>query len=208
MTEIDARSVRITLGSSLPEPDESTRRMITSGRSSLAFILGDEACRYRLLAKSINWDRILIAYRDCTTVGYAAFKHHRRGPFSPGIGPFLHEFGRFRGALRYLLFAITEYREWYYGFYLYGLHVIKHARHQGIASALLEATFDQARLAGHDRVELEVHSKNQRARRLYTRQGFIQARTTPLNWLGRLLPFPAVISMRRSLAPLPGTARK
>ncbi|KAB0504874.1 GNAT family N-acetyltransferase [Pseudomonas moorei] len=202
MTDIAPAPLRIALGSSLPEPDESIARMITSGRSSLAFFLGDEACRYRLLAASINWDRILIAYRDCTPLGYAAFKHHWRGPFSPGAGPFLREFGRLRGAARYLLFALTEGREWYYGFYLYGLHVIKHARHQGIASALLSATFDQAGRAGYDRVELEVQVKNQRARRLYEHLGFIRVRTTPLNWLGRFLPFPSVINMRRTLKSL------
>jgi GNAT superfamily N-acetyltransferase len=203
MTDIDTAPLRIVLGSSLPEHDESIARMITSGRSSLAFFLGDEACRYRLLAESINWDRVLIAYRDHTPLGYAAFKHHRRGPYSPGVRPFLREFGRLQGALRYLLFAITEGRERYYGFYLYGLHVIKHARHQGVASALLATTFDQARQAGYDRIELEVQVKNERAQRLYAHLGFTRVRTTAVNWLGRLLPFPAVINMRRSLTSRP-----
>jgi ribosomal protein S18 acetylase RimI-like enzyme len=199
MTEQANEPFRIDLGSSLPQRDEAIARLITSGRGSLAFILGDEACRYRLLGQAINWDRILIAYRDSTALGYAAFKHHRRGPFSPGLAPFLSEFGRFKGALRYLLFVIAEGREWYYGFYLYGLRVIKQVRHQGIATALLAETFDQARQAGYAKVELEVQLKNQRAQRLYTQQGFIRVRSTPVNWLGRLLPFPAVMNMRRSL---------
>ncbi|MNK83256.1 Acetyltransferase (GNAT) family protein [compost metagenome] len=203
MTETATAPLQIALGSSLLERDDSIARMITSGRGSLAFILGDEACRYRLLAKSINWDRVLIAYRDSTALGYAAFKHHRRGPFSPGVGPFMCEFGRLRGGLRYLLFVIAECREWYYGFYLYGLHVIKQARHQGIATSLLTEIFDQARQSGYGRIELEVQVKNQRAQRLYTQQGFTPVRTTPMNWLGRLLPFPAVMNMRRSLTSHP-----
>lgn len=201
MTENASGPLRIVLGSRLPERDEAIARLIASGRGSLAFILGDEACRYRLLAQAINWDRILIAYRGSTALGYAAFKHHRRGPFSPGFGPFRGEFGRFRGGVRYLLFLIAECREWYYGFYLYGLRVIKPARHQGIASALLTETFDQARQAGYDRIELEVQVKNQGAQQLYIQQGFDRVRTTPVNWLGRLLPFPAVVNMRRSLKP-------
>jgi ribosomal protein S18 acetylase RimI-like enzyme len=199
MTEKATEPLQIVLGSRLLERDEAIARLITSGRGSLAFILGDEACRYRLLAQAINWDRILIAYRDSTALGYAAFKHHRRGPFSPGPGPFLREFGRFKGVSRYLLFVIAECREWYYGFYLYGLRVAKPARHQGIATALLAKTFDQARQAGYDKVELEVQVKNQTAQQLYVQQGFIRVRTTPVNWLGRLLPFPAVTNMRRSL---------
>jgi len=203
MTEIAQEPLRIVLGSGLPERNEAITRLIASGRSSLAFILGDEACRYRLLVRAINWDRILIAYRGPTALGYAAFKHHRRGPFSPGFGPFRDEFGRLRGGVRYLLFIITEYREWYYGFYLYGLHVIKPARHQGVATALLTETFRQARQAGYDRVELEVQVKNQSAQQLYIQQGFVRVHTTPMNWLGRLLPFPAVVNMRRSLKSQP-----
>jgi GNAT superfamily N-acetyltransferase len=199
MIERAGEPLRIVLGSRLPERDEAIARLIASGRSSLALILGDEACRYRLLARAINWDRILIAYRGSTALGYAAFKHHRRGPFSPGFGPFRDEFGRLRGGVRYLLFVISECREWYYGFYLYGLRVIKPARHQGVATALLTETFGQARQAGYDRVELEVQMKNQSAQQLYTQQGFVRVRTTPMNWLGRLLPFPAVMNMRRSL---------
>jgi GNAT superfamily N-acetyltransferase len=201
MTETSTGTLRIVLGSSLQEHDDSIARMITSGRGSLAFILGDEACRHRLLARSINWDRVLIAYRDSAALGYAAFKHHRRGPFSPGVRPFVGEFGRLRGGWRYLLFVIAESREWYYGFYLYGLHVIKHARHQGIATALLTEIFDQVRQSGYDRVELEVQVKNQRAQQVYLQQGFVRVRSTPVNRLGRLLPFPAVINMRRSLTP-------
>ncbi|MDI3356854.1 GNAT family N-acetyltransferase [Pseudomonas sp. UYIF39] len=203
MTEIAQEPLRIVLGSCLPERNEAIARLIASGRSSLAFILGDEACRYRLLVRAINWDRILIAYRGPTALGYVAFKHHRRGPFSPGFSPFRDEFGRLRGGVRYLLFIIAEYREWYYGFYLYGLHVIKPARHQGVATALLTETFRQARQAGYDRVELEVQVKNQSAQQLYIQQGFVRVHTTPMNWLGRLLPFPAVVNMRRSLKPQP-----
>lgn len=203
MTEQASEPLRIVLGSSLLERDEAIARLITSGRGSLAFILGDEACRYRLLARSINWDRILLAYRDSSALGYASFKHHRRGPFSPGLEPFRREFGWLQGAWRYGLFSIAECREWYYGFYLHGLRVVKPARQQGIATALLAETFTQARQAGYEKVELEVQLKNHSAQRLYLQQGFIRVRTTPVNWLARLLPFPAVINMRRALTPRP-----
>lgn len=203
MTEKATDTLQIVLGSSLLVRDEAIARLITSGRGALAFILGDEACRYRLLAQAINWDRILIAYRDSAALGYAAFKYHRRGPFSPGLRPFLCEFGRFKGVCRYTLFVIAECREWYYGFYLYGLRVTKQTRQQGIATALLVEIFDQARQAGFEKVELEVQLKNQPAQRLYVQLGFFKVRSTPVNWLGRLLPFPAVMNMRRLLKPLP-----
>ncbi|MFY0728112.1 GNAT family N-acetyltransferase [Pseudomonas sp. NFX15] len=203
MTETRSGPVRVVLASSLAQPDAAVARWITAGRSSLAFILGDEDCRHRLLAHAINWDRVLLAYRADTAVGYASFKHQRRGPFSPGIQPFLREFGRLGGALRYGLFLISECREWYYGFYLYGLHVRKGARRQGVASALLQGATDQALSVGHTKIELEVQVKNTPAQAFYARHGFRSMHTFPTNGLSRVLPFPAVINLRRTLSPLP-----
>ena len=97
--------VQILLASSTSEHTPAIARWISSGRGSLAFILGVEDCRFRLLADGINWDRVLLAYRSDGAVGYATFKHHRRGPFSPGLRPFVSEFGRLGGTLRYGLQA-------------------------------------------------------------------------------------------------------
>lgn len=192
--------VQIVLASSLAEREPAIARWITSGRGSLAFILGDEDCRHRLLADGINWDRVLIASRSDGVIGYAAFKHHRRGPFSPGLAPFVREFGWLGGTLRYGLFMVSECREWYYGFYLYGLRVRKTARRQGVASALLQAVFEQALGCGHEKVELEVQAKNLAARAFYAHHGFVAIRT--MRWLSRLMPIPTVINLRRTLSPL------
>lgn len=191
--------VRIVLASRTSELTPAIARWITSGRGSLAFILGDEECRHRLLADGINWDRVLVAYRGADAIGYAAFKHHRRGPFSPGSGPFVREFGRLGGTLRYGLFMVSEWREWCYGFYLYGLRVRKVARRQGVASALLQAVFEQARGSGHEKIELEVQTKNLAARAFYAHHGFVSIRT--MSWLSRLVPIPTVINLRRTLSP-------
>jgi GNAT superfamily N-acetyltransferase len=192
--------VQIVLASSTSEREPAIARWITSGRGSLKFILGDEECRYRLLADGINWDRVLLAYRSDDVIGYATFKHHRRGPFSPGLRPFVREFGRLGGTLRYGLFMISECREWYYGFYLYGLRVHKVARRQGVASALLQAVSEQALGSGHEKIELEVQAKNLAARAFYAHHGFVSIRT--MSWLSRLMPIPTVINLRRALSPL------
>jgi ribosomal protein S18 acetylase RimI-like enzyme len=193
--------VQIVLASSTSEHTPAIARWITSGRGSLAFILGDEDCRFRLLADGINWDRVLLAYRSDGAVGYATFKHHRRGPFSPGLRPFVREFGRLGGTLRYGLFMISECREWSYGFYLYGLRVHKVARRQGVASTLLQAVFAQALGSGHEKIELEVQAKNLAARAFYVHHGFVSIRTK--SWLSRLMPIPTVINLRRRLSPRP-----
>ncbi|MNF76207.1 putative acetyltransferase [compost metagenome] len=202
MTETRGELVRVVLGSSLAQPDPSVACWITAGRGSLAFILGDEDCRHRLLAQAINWDRVLLAYHADAPVGYVSFKHRRRGPFSPGISPFLREFGRLGGTLRYGLFVISECREWYYGFYLYGLRVRKAVRRQGVGSALLQVAAAQALSLGHTKIELEVQMKNLAARAFYARHDFMPIHTFPTNWLSRVMPFPTVINLRRKLSPL------
>ncbi|OMQ37104.1 GNAT family N-acetyltransferase [Pseudomonas putida] len=193
--------VQIVLASNTSERTPAIARWITSGRGSLKFILGDEDCRHRLLADGINWDRVLLAYRSDGAVGYATFKHHRRGPFSPGLRPFVREFGRLGGTLRYGLFMISECREWYYGFYLYGLRVHKVDRRQGVASALLQAVCAQALDSEHEKIELEVQAKNLAARAFYAHHGFVSIRT--MSWLSRLMPIPTVINLRRLLSPRP-----
>ena len=193
--------VQIVLASNTSERTPAIARWITSGRGSLKFILGDEDCRHRLLADGINWDRVLLAYRSDGAVGYATFKHHRRGPFSPGLRPFVREFGRLGGTLRYGLFMISECREWYYGFYLYGLRVHKVDRRQGVASALLRAVCARALDSEHEKIELEVQAKNLAARAFYAHHGFVSIRT--MSWLSRLMPIPTVINLRRLLSPRP-----
>lgn len=164
---------RIVLGSNLEVQGPAIRRLVSSGRGSLAFILGDHACRYRLLGDSINWDRVLLAFKGSRVLGYAAFKMDRRGPFAVQLTDFVREFGRCSGAVRYGMFRIFECREYRYRFFLYGLRVSKQVRHQGIASALLEEICAQARAAGATQVDLEVLRRNQAARKLYLDNGFV-----------------------------------
>jgi GNAT superfamily N-acetyltransferase len=56
------------------------------------------------------------------------------------------------------------------------LRVIKPARHQGIASALLGQVFEQAKAVGAPRVDLEILRRNQAARKLYLENGFVGRR--------------------------------
>lgn len=187
--------LQIVLGSSLdPEctADPAVTRVVTQGRGSLAFLLGDSDCRQRLLGACINWDRVLLAFEKGHVVGYVAFKHHLRGPFALRLQPFMREFGRVMGWLRFAGFCLSEYREWRYPFLLYGLRVDKSARTQGVGSALVQACCAHAKLSGYREVFLEVPLDNERARQLYLHNGFRLLRK-------RWVPFPPVRTMHRSL---------
>ena len=185
--------VAIVLGSNLTpdlRADPKLSRLVTDGRGSLAFIIGNSACRQRLLGSSIHWDRVLLAFEDGQPVGYAAFKHHLRGPFALRSLPFIREFGWLSGRLRFAAFCLSEWREWRYPFLLYGLRVSKSARNHGIATALLLACSERATAHDFKCVYLEVPLGNDRARHLYLQNGFSLLRR-------RWVPWPPVRSMRR-----------
>lgn len=191
--------VEIVLGSSLAPLDESVARLVTSGRGSLAFILGNDASRYRLLGQAINWDRVLLAMDEGQAKGYAAFKHKCRGPFRLRAGPFVTEFGVLRGLWRFSLFAVSELRECRYPFLLYGLRVLKTARKQGLGSALVNACCQHASNTGFAQVDLEVPINNANARQLYAHNGFVVQPVMPVAPLFRLLPPPPMLGMQRLL---------
>ncbi|MFJ4066633.1 GNAT family N-acetyltransferase [Pseudomonas sp. NPDC089996] len=187
--------LRIVLGSDLaPEraADPALAHLLSQGRGSLAFLLGDAACRYRLLTTGIHWDRVLLAFDGERAVGFAAFKHARRGPFALRWRPFVREFGLVAGGVRFAGFCLSEWREWRYPFLLYGLRVDKPARNQGVGAALVQACCAHAAAQGFARIELEVPLDNPRARRLYLHNGFALRRK-------RLVPFPPVRGMWRGL---------
>lgn len=187
--------VHIVLGSDLaPEraADPALARLLAEGRGSLAFLIGNTACRYRLLGAAIHWDRVLLAFEGEQALGFAAFKHGRRGPFALHWRPFVREFGLLSGVVRFAGFCLSELREWRYPFLLYGLRVSKAVRQQGVGSALVQACCAQAAAQGFTRVELEVPLDNPRAQRLYLHNGFTPRRK-------RWVPFPPVRNMWRAL---------
>ncbi|MFI8334610.1 GNAT family N-acetyltransferase [Pseudomonas taetrolens] len=191
--------VAIVPGSSLTPDllaDPKLSRLVTDGRGSLSFILGNSASRQRLLGENIHWDRILLAFEDGHAVGYAALKYRMRGPFALRIKPFVREFGWLSGTLRFAAFCLSEWREWRYPFLLYGLRVRKSARNHGIASALLQACSKLAATCGFTAVYLEVPLANDRARHLYLQNGFSLLRK-------RWVPWPPVRSMRRDVEAQP-----
>ncbi len=189
--------VTIVLGSSLAPAqtaDPALQRVVTQGRGSLAFLLGNTESRQRLLGSCINWDRVLLAMEEGKALGYVAFKHHLRGPYALRVQPFAQEFGKVQGWVRFAAFCLSEYREWRYSFLLYGLRVNKSARNRGIGSALVQACCAHAGAEGFKDVFLEVPLGNDRARALYLHNGFDLLRK-------RWVPFPPVRSMHRLAEP-------
>ncbi|WP_049870587.1 GNAT family N-acetyltransferase [Pseudomonas cremoricolorata] len=191
--------LRIVPGSTLTATqtaDPSLQRLITQGRGSLARLLGDSACRYRLLGSDLHWDRVLIAFDGERALGFASFRYARRGPFALNWQPFRREFGVLGGCWRFAGFCLSEWREWHYPFLLYGLRVVKAARNRGVGSALVQACLAQALSLGATAVDLEVPLHNVRAQQLYRKHGFVARRR---RWLTPLLGMRcALVASRRT----------
>lgn len=186
--------VRIVLGSDLsPEraADPALARLLTEGG-----VAGVPDWQYGLplspAGAAIHWDRVLLAFDGEQALGFAAFKHGRRGPFAWHWRPFVREFGLLSGWVRFIGFCLSELREWRYPFLLYGLRVSKAARQHGVGSALVQACCAHAAGQGFTQVELEVPLSNHRAQHLYLHNGFALRRK-------RWVPFPPVRNMWRAV---------
>jgi len=94
--------------------------------------------------------------------------------FSPDSPPEAHLVaeigGQVAGYLR--LRPMTRLPENAHVLGIFGLAVAPRARRQGVATALLDAAEDQARVQGAAKLNLRVLSTNEPAIRLYERQGF------------------------------------
>jgi len=171
--------------------------MVSAGRGSMQYFLGDSKQRRRIFNTCINKDRILAAYIDSKLVGYASFMIDGKGPYTPRFKHFRSEFGILSGAWRYLAFIMAEKHSHSTGFYLYMLLVKKSARRKGVASALIEAFCQEAINRNKAFVELEVTNKNLEAMRLYEKTGFIPTRVIDMKWLHAFFSFSALITMKR-----------
>jgi len=179
--------------------DQAALALLATGRGSLAFLLGDENTRFRLLSRRINWDRVLLAKLDGKTVGFLAFQWAGKGPYAPRLGDFLREFGNVSGLLRCALNGLLELRKHRQGFYVYGLKVIPKARRRGVARALLLAAERYAATLNAGAVELEVYDTNARALAFYQAQGYQVGGTWRLRVMSRWLKYSAVLRLTKSV---------
>ena len=173
--------------------------MLATGRGTLAFLLGEQDARFRLLSSGVNWDRVFLAKLDGRIVGFLAFQWENNGPYSPTLSDFSREFGKVSGLWRWGLYSLLEWRTWWRGFYVYGLKTIPKARRRGVASALLNAAEYYAKNLGAKAVELEVHDANERAFAFYRAQGYQVGGVWRLGVMSRLLGFSAVLRLVKSL---------
>lgn len=196
---VNKAPIRIVLGPDPTSLGPDAVRLLSGGRGSMSFFLGDNALRRRVLAPRLRWKQVVVAMRGRKVLGFASFKcHGRGGPYAPRLRDFVEVHG-WSGWWRWLGFWLVEARDIPVGFYLYGVKVDRRFRGLGIARMLLDAISEEARRQGARHVELEVTESHPRAQDIYARYGFVPHRVLALGWLRRLFRFSRVTVMRLPL---------
>jgi len=195
----NASEIRIVVGPDPTELGPDAFRLLSSGRGTLRFTLGDDDIRRRVLEPGLRWEQVIVAQRGRRILGFAAFKcRGLGGPYAPSLG----DFARVHGLScwwRWLVFWLVEARDIPAEFYLYSLKIDRRFRGLGVARMLLDAVSAEARRRGAHHVELEVTDKHAKAQALYERYGYITHHTMRLGAIRRLFGFDKVQTMRLPL---------
>jgi ribosomal protein S18 acetylase RimI-like enzyme len=194
-----APDIHIVVGPDPTRLEPGAFDLLSSGRGTLRFCLGDDDIRRQLLGPGLRWEQVIVAQQGRRVLGFAAFKcRGRGGPYAPSLRDFIKVHG-FSGWWRWLVFWLIEARDIRAEFYLYSFKIDRHSRGQGVARLLLDAVSAEARRRGVRYVELEVTDKHAKAQALYAHYGYRPRHTKQLGWVRRIFGFDKVRSMRLPL---------
>lgn len=184
------------------KPTAVELNLVSSGTAALRFCVGNEDTQSRVFIKSINWNRVILARENGTTVGFLSFFQDGSGPFDVCRNAFTSEFGVVSGFLRFCVYKVLEKRCTLPECYGYKLAVIGGMRDKGIGSSMMAYWISHASAAGLASIEIEVFGKNTKAIELYTRLGFFKVGKINLRIFGRSLPDSTIIRMKKLLVTL------
>ncbi|WP_337357403.1 GNAT family N-acetyltransferase [Prosthecomicrobium sp. N25] len=142
----------------------------------------------RLVAGTLNTDRILVARRGGEIAGLAGFVADGRGPFSISQEAWTREHGRIGGALRAAALAVARLASnpRRGDLYVEMLRARERKRGEGVGALLLQGLDAEARRLGKGRIRMFVDVRNAAGRRFYERHGYRLVRTLSLPVVGRL----------------------
>ncbi|CAM3376543.1 GNAT family N-acetyltransferase [Halomonas lysinitropha] len=162
-------------------------RLASSSPSFLRPLLGRAWQRRRMLARGVNWRRVLFVAVDGEVAGYLQFYLHGAGPHQLSFAHMRDEFGITQAAWRFPLYQVLHRRFRGFDAYLYRIVVTEPFRGQGLGQRLLEAWLALLEARGVAGADLEVWGNNPQAMTLYSSLGFVERRrlTIPVraSWL-------------------------
>jgi len=159
-------------------------------RDKLTPILGTTARAQQIIAQSLDPNHCLIALCNEKLAGVLGIQNAMGSFLNLTLKSLRDEYGPMNGLFRYiglyLLHHDAEPDEWYFD----GIAVADGMRGKGIGSALLNLLERKALEQRIRKLSLEVIESNRKAKQLYERLGFIEARRSNLWPFNRLLGFP------------------
>jgi ribosomal protein S18 acetylase RimI-like enzyme len=174
-------------------------RLVSSGKATLRFCVGNEETQSRVFVNAINWNRVILAKENGKTIGFLSFFQDGFGPFNVGRNAFTKEFGPVPGVFRFWAYKLLEKRCARPACYVYKLGVVGRMRNSGIGSSMMACLISHASAAGLASIELDVFGKNIRAAELYARAGFLETGKIDLKILKKFLPDATIIRMKKCL---------
>lgn len=183
-------------------PSAIELNLVSSGKATLRFCVGNEETQSRVFVESINWARVILAKDNGATVGFLSFFQDGYGPFNADKEKFIQEFGAVSGTLRFWLYKAMEKRCTRPECYVYKLAVVDGMRSSGIGSAMMEFLVSHAGEKKLGSIELDVFEKNTKAAELYASLGFAKVNEVNLRIFGRFFPHAKIIRMKKPVEAL------
>ncbi len=194
------REIRYSLGFADDDRKRAAWLYNAAFGEKIKIAIPDEARRLAVLAEGFEESRAIIAeYRD-RIVGLAGF-HHREKSLTSGITvSILRRRTGMLGMLRAVAaFAFFEREPKPGELLMDGIAVDPAMRGQGIGTGLLRELSVYAGEQGYRSIRLDVVDTNERAYKLYRREGFVATERVESAWLGRILGFSAATTMHKEI---------
>ncbi|TMP30141.1 molybdopterin-guanine dinucleotide biosynthesis protein MobC [Pseudoalteromonas rubra] len=159
-----------------------------------------QAKRLEVLESCFLPEYSFVALKNDEPVGIAGFSEVS-GSLTAGLdtsGLFEH-LGILGGIRACLLFSLYERQPGKNEMVMDGIAVQESCRGQGVGSRLLDSIVSHAQARGYTSVRLDVIDSNARAKKLYTRKGFVVTKTEHFPYLQWLLGFSGSTTMLLNL---------
>lgn len=161
-------------------------RLASASPSFLRPLLGRAYRRRRVLARGVNWERVLFIEVEGEVAGYLQFYLRGDGPHRLSFSDLRAEFGGCSAAWRYPIYQLLQRRFQRFDAYLYRIIIHEPFRGQGLGYQLLKEWLELLEEEGVSQAELEVWGNNPRAVSFYESLGFdvVKRRVFPLRVSG------------------------
>ena len=188
----EGTNLEIVFQDFLPEEhrEAATQLMLDAFEDKLIPVLGKDARANILINKGMRPSNCISASVDGKLAGILAFRDHESGFIELNLRDIIRTYGLIGGLKKAIGLSLLDHHSTFGECYVDCIAVARDERGRGIGNRLLEMLEERARLAGNSRLTLAVIDTNTRAKALYHRFGFVDAKVVSMWPLDKLFGFP------------------